>query len=225
MKLLGIETSSNVGSVALRIGGEIRSAEMASPREQTEQLLTLVHESLAAAGLTLRDLDGIAFGRGPGSFTGLRIAAAIAQGLAVTSGVPLLPVSSLQCLAQTALRSAGAACSLVCVDARMGEVYWAAFALHGDVMRPAGDERLGMPANLAAPAARPWAAVGDGFASYRDALAGLAAGAERTLADLKPAAQDLLPQAVADLAAGRSVTPRDALPVYLREHTAWRRSS
>jgi tRNA threonylcarbamoyladenosine biosynthesis protein TsaB len=225
VKLLGIETSSSLGSVALAIGAEVRAREIATPREQTELLLRLVDESLAAAGIELARLDGIAFGRGPGSFTGLRIAAAIAQGLALASGVPLLPVSSLQCLAQTAWRTARAERSFVCVDARMGEVYFAEFAREGGMLRAVGDERLGAPSDLVAPTERPWTAVGDGFASYADALARCTAEAERTLPDLRPAAEDLFPRAAADLAAGRSVTPAEALPVYLREHTAWRKSS
>jgi tRNA threonylcarbamoyladenosine biosynthesis protein TsaB len=225
VKLLGIETSSNVGSVALLIGDDVREREMASPREQTAQLLRLVDESLVAAGLVLADLDGIAFGRGPGSFTGLRVAAAVAQGLALASGVPLLPVSSLQCLAQTAFRMQQAERVLACVDARMGEVYWAEFALDAGVLRTVGGERLGIPSDVAVPAERPWAAVGGGFASYCDALSGALALAALRLPDLKPAAEDLFPQARLDLAAGRSVTPAEALPVYLREHTAWRRSS
>jgi tRNA threonylcarbamoyladenosine biosynthesis protein TsaB len=225
VKLLGIETSSNVGSVALRIGDDVRACEMASPREQTAQLLRLVDETLAAAGIGLPDLDGISFGRGPGSFTGLRVAAAVAQGLALASGVPLLPVSSLQCLAQTAFRTARAARVLVCVDARMGEVYWAEFAPAAGVLRAVGTERLGFPVDLVVPREQPWAAVGDGFASYGDALSAALAGAALRLPDLKAGAEDLFPQAELDLAAGRSVTPADALPVYLREHTAWRRSS
>ena len=93
-------------------------------------------------------------------------------------------------------------------------------------MRAEGDERLGAPADLTFPAEGPWAAVGDGFASYRDTLAArVAAAAERMLPDLKPAAEDLFPRAARISLAGRSVTPAEALPVYLREHTAWRRSS
>ncbi len=225
MKLLGIETSSSVGSIALRCGDETRVREIATPREQTEQLLPLIHELLAEAGVGLGALDGLAFGRGPGSFTGLRVAAAVAQGLALASSVPLLPVSSLLCLAQTAWRKERVARSLVCVDARMGEIYWAEFAASGGVLGAEGDERLGAPGDLLVPAKRPWAAVGDGFASYRETLAERIAAAERVLPDLKPAAEDLFPQGALDLAAGRSVTPGEALPVYLREHTAWRRSS
>lgn len=225
MKLLGIEMSSSVGSIALRCGDEIRAREIATPREQTELLLPLVDELLAEAEVGLGALDGITFGRGPGSFTGLRVAAAAAQGLALASGVPLLPVSSLLCLAQTAWRREGVARAVVCVDARMGEVYWAVFAVTGGAMRAEGDERLGAPADLTFPAAGPCAAVGDGFASYRDTLAACLAAAQSTWPDLKPAAEDLFPPAAADLLAGRSVTPAEALPVYLREHTAWRRSS
>jgi len=225
VKLLGIEMSSSVGSIALRCGDEIRAREIATPREQTELLLPLVHELLAEAEVGLGALDGITFGRGPGSFTGLRVAAAAAQGLALASGVPLLPVSSLLCLAQTAWRREGVARAVVCVDARMGEVYWAVFAVTGGAMRAEGDERLGAPADLTFPAAGPCAAVGDGFASYRDTLAACLAAAHSTWPDLKPAAEDLFPRAAADLLAGRSVTPAEALPVYLREHTAWRRSS
>jgi len=224
VKLLGIETSSSTGSVALCVGDEVRAREIATPREQTERLLPLIDEVLAEAGIDLPALDGIAFGRGPGSFTGLRIATAIAQGLALASGVPLLPVSSLLCLAQTALRTQQATRSLVCVDARMGEVYWAEFAHAGGALRAVADERLGLPADVAAPAQWPWTGVGDGFASYRDALAAQIAAAQRILPDLKPAAEDLFPQGALDLAAGRSVTPAEALPVYLREQTAWRRS-
>jgi tRNA threonylcarbamoyladenosine biosynthesis protein TsaB len=224
VKLLGIETSSSVGSVAVRSGDEVRAREIATPREQTEQLLRLIDESLVAAGIELGALDGIAFGRGPGSFTGMRLATAIAQGLALASGVPLFPVSSLQCLAQTAWRTQRAARSLVCVDARMGEVYWAAFAAAGGVVNAVSDERLGLPGDVVAPE-RPWTAVGDGFASYRETLAEHIGRAESVLPELKPAAEDLFAQAVLDLAAGRAVTPGEALPVYLREHTAWRRSS
>ncbi|HZF28173.1 MAG TPA: tRNA (adenosine(37)-N6)-threonylcarbamoyltransferase complex dimerization subunit type 1 TsaB [Gammaproteobacteria bacterium] len=225
MKLLGIETSSAAGSVALRLPEGIAVRTIATPREQTERLLALADELLADAGLTLRALDGIAFGRGPGSFSGLRVAAAVAQGFAAPSGVPLLPVSSLLCLAQGAFRTAGARRSLVCVDAHMGEAYWGEFEVRDGLAEPAGPERLGAPAEIAPAWAAGWTAVGDGLAAHRAALEALATSAERVLPDLKPAAEDLFPQAERDLAAGRAVGAAQALPVYLREHTAWRRSS
>lgn len=224
MKLLGIETSSAIGSVALRLPAGVLIRTLPTPREQTEQLIRLTDELLAEAGLALRALDGVAFGRGPGSFTGLRVAAAVAQGFALASGVPLLPVSSLLCIAQHAWRTQRVQHSLVCVDAHMGELYSGEFEQRGGVVEPVGAERLSAPAELMVPRA-PWTAVGGGFAAHREALAGAVAQAERVLPDVLPHAQDLLPQAARDLAAGRAVPPAAALPVYLREHTAWRRSS
>ncbi|HVY64789.1 MAG TPA: tRNA (adenosine(37)-N6)-threonylcarbamoyltransferase complex dimerization subunit type 1 TsaB [Gammaproteobacteria bacterium] len=228
MNLLGIETSSAVGSVALATPGGVHVREIATPREQTEQVLKLVDELLAAAGCPLEQLDGIAFGRGPGSFTGLRVSAAIAQGLAVASNLPVLPVSSLLCLAERAWREAGCERCLVCVDAHMGEVYWAETVRRDGVVQVVGPERLGAPADVAVPAGgAAWAAIGSGFAAPGPGqeLAGLLARATRVLAQLQPSAADLFPQAARDLAAGRGVAAAAALPVYLREQTAWRRSS
>jgi len=220
-----METSSAVGSVALKVGATVAVRTIPTPREQTEQLLRLTDELLAEAGLTLRDLDGVAFGRGPGSFTGLRVAAAIAQGFAFATGVPLLPVSSLLCLAQGAWRAAGVERALVCVDAHMGEVYCGEFELRGDAIVPVGDERLVAPTSVVPPSGRAWHAVGNGFAAYADVLGTIAAEAEGITADALPSAEDLLPQAIRDLMAGRTVAPADALPTYLRGDSAWRRSS
>lgn len=225
MKLLGIETSSAVGSVALEVEGRILAREMATPREQTEQLLTLVDALLAEAGLALRELDGIAFGRGPGSFTGLRVCVAVAQGLSVVSGVPLVAVSSLRCLAQRALREHGCERALVCVDAHMGEVYFAEFTAEGGIAMPRGAERLGAPADVPVPAGDGWCAVGSGFASQSAALGPVAGAAAAAWPLLVPAAADLFAPAALELAAGRTVAATAALPVYLREHTAWRRQS
>src|SRR5262249_54520254 len=158
VKLLGIETSGNGGSVALLVEGRIASREIATPREQTERVLAVAHELLGEARLGVAELDGIAFGRGPGSFTGLRLAAAVAQGLALAGNVRLVPVSSLLCLAQGAWRAERASRVLVCIDARMGEIYWAEFEADGGLMRASRPERLGRPSELAAPPA-PWSAV------------------------------------------------------------------
>jgi tRNA threonylcarbamoyladenosine biosynthesis protein TsaB len=224
MKLLGIETSSRVGSVALAVDGRIEAREIPTPREQTERLLALIDELLGGARLTVASLDAIAFGRGPGSFTGLRIAAAVAQGLAAPRSLPLLPVSSLLCLAQRAWRSEAVTRALVCVDAHMGELYWGEFEARDGAIRAVGGERLGAPAEVVAPTGSPWTAVGDGFAAHREALAPMLAAAAGALPDLEPAAEDLFPAAGEALAAGQAARPRDALPVYLREHTAWRRN-
>jgi tRNA threonylcarbamoyladenosine biosynthesis protein TsaB len=225
LNLLGFETSSSIGSVALETPAGVVVRELATPREQTEQIISLTDELLRAAGVQLEDLDGIAFGRGPGSFTGLRVSVAVAQGLAAVNGTPLLPVSSLLCLAQRARREHGCARSLVCIDAHMGEVYWALAEQRAGVAAIVGDERLGAPAEVPPVLATPYAAVGSGFAAHAEVLAPIARGAQQVLPSLKPSAVDLLLEAKRDLAAGRIAAAAAALPVYLREHTAWRRSS
>jgi tRNA threonylcarbamoyladenosine biosynthesis protein TsaB len=225
MNLLAFETSSPVGSVALETPAGVLVRELGSPREQTEQIIALTDELLRAAGIGLQDLNGIAFGRGPGSFTGLRVSAAVAQGLAAVDDLPLLPVSSLLCLAERAWREHGCERALVCIDAHMGEVYWAGAAVHGGAVGIVGDERLGAPSDVRSPHGAPYYAVGSGFAAHADALAPVARAALRVLPALTPSAVDLLPRAKRDLAEGRVAAAAAALPVYLREHTAWRRSS
>jgi tRNA threonylcarbamoyladenosine biosynthesis protein TsaB len=225
MNLLAFETSSALGSVALETAAGLAVRELGVPREQTERLLGVADELLAAAGIGLRNLDGIAFGRGPGSFTGLRVSAAVAQGFGLASGVPLLPVSSLLCLAERAWQEARCERILVCVDAHMGEVYWAHAARRGDAIEIVGDERLGAPGDVVPPEASPWCAVGNGLAAHAEALSGVARAAARVLPNLVPSAAALLPRAKRDLKAGRATPPAAALPVYLREQTAWRRSS
>lgn len=233
MKLLALETSAAVATVALVIDADTVERSIATPREQTEKMLPLVDELLAAAGLRVADLDAIVFGRGPGSFTGLRVAAALAQGLALASGRPIVAVSSLAAAAQRAYRELGAERSLVCVDARMGEVYSAAFAIEKGpteerLAQPVGAERLCAPEGVTLPQdsrwSGAWCAVGNGWEAYPDALRPLLDGADAVAAALLPSARDLIPQAVVDLAAGRTLSPAAALPVYLRNESAWRRS-
>jgi tRNA threonylcarbamoyladenosine biosynthesis protein TsaB len=223
VKLLGLETSSARGSVALLAEHELLERTIATPREQTEKLLDLVQDLMSEAGYGLSDLHGIAFGRGPGSFTGLRVAAAIAQGYAFSTGVPLFPVSSLATLAQGAWRTAAVEHSLIAIDARMGEIYCGEFVVVGGLAQPQRPEALVEPGLLRAPSGAAFTALGNGFAAYPDALAAVAARADRVCGGLEPLARDLFPLAAADLAAGRSTPLEVALPVYLREHSAWRR--
>ena len=225
MNLLAFETSSAVGSVALETAAGVVVRDLGIPREQTERLLAVTDELLNDARIDLGSLDGIAFGRGPGSFTGLRVSVAVAQGLGAASGVPLLPVSSLLCLAERAWQEAHCERALVCVDAHMGEVYWAITERRGGAVEIVGEERLSAPAEVEAPQGSEWCAVGSGFAAHAEALAAAARAAAKVLPELLPSAVALLPQAKRDLAAGRSTPPAAALPIYLRESTAWRRSS
>ena len=221
MKLLAFETSSGEGSVALSVDGEARQASIPTARQQTAQLLPLASGLLAGAGLQLADLDGIAFGRGPGSFTGLRIAAAAAQGLGLATGLPLLPVSSLAATAQGLWRSHGLSNTLVCFDARMGELYWGAFEVRAGLACAVGAEQLTVPEAVTAAGIASWSAAGNGFDVYGDELAGLAASAGGVFPHACPQAVDLFLLAAADLVAGRGRAPEDANPAYLRSEAAW----
>jgi tRNA threonylcarbamoyladenosine biosynthesis protein TsaB len=222
-RVLALETSGELGSVALLDGDAITERSIASPREQTATVLPHVHALLADASLTLRDLDAVAFGRGPGSFTGLRVATAIAQGLGLALELPLLPVSSLAAIAQGCWRGYGIERCLVCVDARMGEVYWARYGIAHGLARLDGGESLTAPDAVDARWDAPFVAAGSGFATYPAELAGLAGRAAHRLPEACASARDLLPQALDDLAEGRIPPLEAALPAYLRRADAWRR--
>ncbi len=222
-RILAIETSSAVGSIALACDDGVLEASIPGPREQTAAILPLTEQLLAEAGLSLETLDAVAFGRGPGSFTGLRVAAAIAQGLSLAADLPIVAVSSLAALAQHAADVYGAPRALVCIDARMGEVYSALYRIERGLPELVGAEAIGVPEAVALPDSADWFAVGDGFAAYAAALEPIAARAARVLADSVARARDLVPLALGELAAGRVLKPEQALPVYLRGASAWRR--
>ena len=220
--LLAIETSGEVGSVAVATHGIVRERSIATPREQTERLLPLVEELLGEAKLRVADLDAVVFGRGPGSFTGLRIATAAAQGLAMAARLPVIGVSSLAGTAQRAAE-AGVERSLVCIDARMGEVYWACFEVRDGLAQPAGEEHIGAPETVIIPDWEQWTALGAGFAAHAATLAHVGARAAQVLPEIYARARDLLAQAQADLGAGRVLAAAEARPTYLRDASAWRR--
>jgi tRNA threonylcarbamoyladenosine biosynthesis protein TsaB len=172
--------------------------------------------------LTLADLDAIAFGRGPGGFTGLRIAAGIAQGLAAGSRRRVLPVSNLAAVAATAARSADVDRVLVCMDARMGQVYWAAFDCSGETPVAVTDERLSDPDGVSPPGDAPWFGAGHGFGNYPELETRLAARLSGVDPSILPRAGDIARIAAVDLAAGRGLAASRALPVYLRDDVVHR---
>lgn len=222
MKALALETSGAAGSLALGIGDDVLERVIATPRQQAAAIVGLVDELLGEAGLTPAALDAIVVGRGPGSFTGLRMAVGVAQGLAMAAGLGVVPVSSLAGLAQTAWREAGAARTLVLVDARMGELYAARFEIRDGLAAGLGDERLLRPEAVEPPPGR-WTGVGDAFAAYAESLDAPIRAAAAVHAALAPAARDLLPLAAAALERGLAVRPETISPVYLRDRGAWSR--
>ncbi len=223
MKLLAIDAATEACSAALLLDGDILERFEIIGRGHAERLLPMTDELLTESGLTLRALDAIAFGRGPGGFTGLRIAAGIAQGLAAGSGRPVLPVSNLATLAAGAARTTGAARILACLDARMGQVYWAAFDCGAAVPAAMTEERLSDPDAVSPPPGARWLGAGSGFAAYPAIAVRIAEALDDADGGLLPRARDMLGIAAADLAAGRGLEAARGLPVYLRDDVVHRR--
>jgi len=220
MNILALDTAGQWCSVALLANGAVIEQLETEPRRHAASLLPLVEACLAEAGLALADLDAIAFGRGPGSFTGLRIATSVAQGIAFGADLPVAPVSNLAAAAAAALRLHGWRRVLVALDARMDEVYAAAYELGADGL-PAlvGEEALLAPTALARPDDGEWRGVGSAFAAWPELAARL--GLAEADAGIAPLARDLLGLAADALARGAVVPAEEALPVYLRERVAW----
>lgn len=237
IKLLALETATEHCSVAIwqRDGaGQVQliARRQHAPRQQTELILPMVDELLAESGLALTQFTAVAYSCGPGAFTGVRIAAAVAQGLAFGADLPVVPVSSLQTLAQAAYRQHGARAVLAAFDARMQEIYAGAYALDADgLMQAITPEVAGAPATLPAALVAAWAAhlaaqtggstaagvaAGSGWATYGDSLAQTFA-VQQIYADLAPDAEDVAALAAAAVQAGKAVAPELALPVYLRD--------
>ena len=216
MKILAIETSTDFGTCALWRDGVIDQRICPSGRPHSETLLPLVRDLVADSGIGFKQLDGIAFGAGPGAFTGLRIACAVAQGVAVGANLPLLPVCGLAAMAETA--GAGRVVSLL--DARMGEVYLAAYELRAAAHEPLGEIRLGLPAILELPEGEGWVACGNAPAVY-PALAGrlLDAGI-RVLPGILPQADAVARLAARRFQHGGGIDPALAAPLYVRDKVA-----
>ena len=225
MKLLAIETSAEACSAALYLDGEVSERFTVQPQRQSELILPMMDALLAEAGMKVADLDALAFGRGPGSFTGVRIATGVVQGAAFAADIPVVPVSTLAALAQGHLRETGHARTLAAFDARMNELYWAACAADAaGVMRVVGEERIVPPAAVPLPAGGDWHGVGSGWAAYAAVLAERLGDRVTVVnADAHCHAQDVAWIAVVDFAAGLAVPAERALPVYLRDQVAWKR--
>ena len=152
MKILALDTATENCSAALLIDGALISRERALGQGHAAQILPMIDEVLSAAGIALQTLDAIAFGRGPGGFTGVRLAASVTQGLAFGVGLGVVPVSNLQALAQRLLAAEGAIERvLVCTDARMREVYWGCFERRDGLAATVGAERLSAPGSVRLP--------------------------------------------------------------------------
>jgi len=217
MKILALDTSTEYCSVALWRDGTVDTREAHAGQRHSELLLPMVDELLKRHGMTVRNLDGVAFGEGPGSFTGLRIGCGVTQGLAFGAGLPVVGVSTLLALAEAA-RCGHAVC---CLDARMGEIYHAAYA-HSD----AGWEAVHVP-SLCAPEDAPllpagsWTGCGSGFGVHEVVLKRRYDGRlSAIMPGLFPHAEAIARLAAREFEAGRAVPAERAVPVYLRDRVA-----
>ncbi len=226
MKLLAIDTSTEACSAALLISGEVRERHEIAPREHARLILPMLESLLAEAGLKLSQLDALAFGCGPGGFTGVRIATGVIQGLAFGADLPVAPVSSLAALAQGTYRETGAQQILSAIDARISEVYWGAYRA-GDAghVTLEGDETVCAPQHVPLPVGADWFGAGSGWAAYETALQTRLGGAAYTCDGQRyPRAYDVALLGAGIYQRGLAVSAEQVLPVYLRDEVAWKKS-
>lgn len=220
-KILALETATEGCSAALWVDGTVTQRFEMMPRAHARLILPMMDALLAEAGLTLRDLDALAFGRGPGAFTGVRVAVGVIQGAAFAADRPVVPVSTLAALAQQAVDD-GASRVLAALDARMGEVYWGAFEAREGLARAVAEECVSPPESVPVPAVPGWTAVGRGWTAHGGILLRRLEGCVDALpqADSIPRAAEVARLAVREWALGRAVSAESALPVYLRDRVA-----
>jgi len=231
MNILALETATDNCSVALAVGDDQLSLSELAPQKHAQKLLPMVEQLLAEAGLSRTRLDGVAFGRGPGSFTGLRIAAATTQGIALGLDLPVVGISTLAAIAHQRYRTAQVEYTLACLDARMSEVYWGFFKSSTAASTALQEERVGSASDLVESVrlmgvSTPWEVAGSGTNIVQACLE------EQHTYDkdknlrlfgslqLQPQALDILLLAQPGFVAGDVVTAAEALPVYLREQVA-----
>jgi len=221
MKILAIDTATEACSAALEIDGETRERFEIAPRRHTELILPMVESLLDEAGLTMRQLDLIAFGRGPGAFTGVRIASAVTQGLAFTADLPVAPVSTLAALAWACWRERGESELLPSIDARMMEVYWGCYRVGSDGLVSLEDERVCAPEEVPSPPDGHWFGCGTGWFAYGSRLhRHLDRPLTAWVGECLPQARDIAALGAQMYARGQCVAPEFALPVYLRDQVA-----
>jgi tRNA threonylcarbamoyladenosine biosynthesis protein TsaB len=221
MKLLAIDTTESGCSAALPIDGENHGIFELAPRKHSELILPMIDRILTDASVSQNQLDAVAFCRGPGSFTGVRIAAAVAQGLAVAQNLPIVAVSSLTALAQGCYRRLGKTQVLAGLDARMSEVYWSACELREGVMQAIDDEVVSRIEHLSPTQGDQWWGVGSAWDEFepelQDQFAGQVQGVD------KGQTIDALDVAALGAVAyenGEIVSIDQAVPIYLRDDVA-----
>lgn len=215
MRLMALSTAVGEAALCLHDGDRVLASWHGPPRSGPGPVLEAARDLLTGVGIDFRDLDGLAFGRGPGAFTGVRLGVALAQGLHLGARVPLVPVSDLAALAWQGFRSHGWRRIMACLDARQGELYWGGFECTGAGTEWLTDECIGVPESLDEFVREDWAWAGSGV-SFLQSLP------ERGASDpgLIPTVEAIAELGVMDLSAGRRAGLSDAMPHYLRDRVA-----
>lgn len=222
MILLALETATEACSAALAVDGDIRERFEVAPRGHSELILPMVDELMAEADISIERVDAVAFGRGPGAFTGLRIAVGVTQGIAFGADLPVVPVSTLAALAQGCESNR----VLAAIDARMDEVYWGAYERNSaGLMVKYGKEAVLPPGQVPLPEGEDWFGVGTGWGSYSSILAEHCGDKlEGWNGESLPHAADVARLGIAGFNAGEAIRAELAIPVYLRDKVAWKKS-
>ncbi|MEE4378440.1 MAG: tRNA (adenosine(37)-N6)-threonylcarbamoyltransferase complex dimerization subunit type 1 TsaB [Candidatus Competibacteraceae bacterium] len=220
MKLLALDTSTEACSAAVLVDNEVIERYELAPRRHAALILSMIEAVLAEAGLSAGQLDGLAFGRGPGAFTGIRIGVGVVQGIAFAADLPVAPVSTLAAVARNACFERNASHIAVALDARMGEIYWGAYAATdaGEVAL-LGAEQVCPPAAVPVLNGTQWLGAGMGWTVYHETL-GQRLGDIAWWGDCYPRAGDIALLGAAAGQRGQWVAAEHALPVYLRDQVA-----
>ena len=225
MKLLALDTSTEACSAALWIDGCVSERYALTPNDHGRHILGMVEALFDESGIVLSSLDTLAFGRGPGSFTGVRIAAGVVQGLALGADLPVVPVSSLAALARGAYREHRSTAVLAAIDARMNELYWGCYRVSPEgLAEVVGEECVAPPGQVPLPESGRWRGSGSGWAVYGESLARhLGERLTGYDGDRYPHAADVAGLAAAAYAQGLAVAVELVAPVYLRDNVVHKR--
>jgi len=224
MKILAIDTATEACSVAIYDDGICYEIFEIIPRQHTERVIPMVDEILANANMTLSNLDALAFNCGPGSFTGVRVATSVTQGLAFSSDLPVIPVSSLAALAQLAYREENKQNVLSAIDARMNEMYWACYQLEVGIMKLVNTEKVSAPSEAEAEAGGAWHCIGSGWDTFKNELEeSKKVNITSSTVDCYPHAQDIAVLAADLYQQGKMVSAEDAIPTYVRDEVTWKK--
>ena len=225
MKILALDTATDACSAALFVDGDIRERFEIAPREHTKLILPMIDQLMAEAGLQPKQLDAVALSRGPGSFTGVRIATGVAHGIAFGADIPVVLVSTLASIAQEFFNRYSEEVAFTAMDARMDEIFWGVYRRNAlGLAESMGDEAVTPAANVDFPET-PGAGVGSGWKVYREVLSNRLSGwVSNSVSDIWPRAACVAQLGAYDFANGRAVPVEQAMPVYLRDKVAKKQS-